>query len=67
MQPFIEDKFQSVAERSVNWSNWSIDLEYNRRKSDMLITDLDKCLHSNNQQVNFNDVNKTPNKCEWIM
>jgi hypothetical protein len=72
MQPFIEDKLQSVAERSVNWSNcvgssWNIDLEDVWPKNYMLIRDEDKCLHSSNQQVNSNDVNTTRKKFEWII
>jgi hypothetical protein len=50
MQTFIEDKLQSVAERSVDWSNrlissWNIDHEDGWQTIDMLIREYYKCLH----------------------
>ena len=70
MQPFIEEKSQSVAESSVKWStcvvsSWSIDLQDGWQIIDMLIRDSDKCLHSSNQQGNHNDVNTTAKKI-WM-
>jgi hypothetical protein len=72
MQTFIEDKLQSVAERSVDWSNrlissWNIDHEDGWQTIDMLIREYDKCLHSRNQQVKFSDVITTRKKFEWII